>query len=77
MFYNDEDEFEGIEVLENAEAYIDGKIIFPRTIEDIKNIIDDLEEENGYYVSESKSVWLFAPSGKPERIFFGTKGYYK
>ncbi len=77
VFYNDKDECEAIEIFEEAEVIVDGKIIFPGTLENIKSVVGDLEEVDGCYISENKSVGVFAPSGKPESILLGMKGYYE
>lgn len=75
VFYNINDECEAIEVFDR-EVAVNGKVIFPADIASAKEIFPDLKEDNGSFVSTSKSIGIYAPSGNMESILFGSAGYY-
>lgn len=77
VFYNINDEFEAIEIFEESEVSIDGTVVFPASIETAKNVLGEFLEEDGSYINKSKSIGIYAPSGKMESILFGNTGYYE
>ena len=46
-------------------------------VENAKHLIEDLKEGYGSYISKSKSIGIFAPTGEIESILFEIKDYYK
>ena len=77
VFYDMNDKCEAIEIFEEVEVEIDGRCIFPVSINEAKSLINDLLEEEDSLISKSQSVGIYAPSGKMESILFGNKNYYE
>lgn len=77
VFYDLNDRCEAVEIFDECEISIEGKIVFPLDIEAVKDIISDLEEDAGSYISKSQSIGIYAPEGKAESILFGVPGYYE
>ena len=77
VYYNANNECEAVEIFDDVTVVINGKIIFPGSIEIGKSAFIDLEEEEGSYISKSESVGIYAPYGKMESILFGNSGYYE
>lgn len=77
VFYNNNDECEAIEIFNDVDVYIDNKKIFPTNISYLKAICTDWLEDNGYYISKSLSIGIYAPYGKMESILFGIQHYYE
>ncbi len=76
VFYDINDKCEAVEIFVGSEVSVNGKIIFPTSIEGAKEIVPDLNEDNGSFISISKSIGIYAPSGNMESILFGVSGYY-
>lgn len=76
VFYDTNDECEAVEIFEDVTVVVDGKVVFPNSIEAAKMVFTDMEEEEGNYISKIYSVGIYAPSGKMESILFGKKDYY-
>jgi len=77
VFYNTNDECEAIEIFEEVEVSVNGKAVFPTTIENAKKVLGELQKEEDSYTSREKSIGIYAPSGKMESILFGITGYYE
>lgn len=77
VFYNLNDECEAIEIFNESEVSIDGKIIFPANVDTLKSMILDLEKDDSGFISKSQSIGVYAPYGKMESILFGRAGYYE
>lgn len=77
VFYDTNDECEAVEIFGEVEVSVNGKVLFPTGIEEVKNVINDLEEEYGSFISKSQSIGIYAPEGKMESILFGNPGYYE
>lgn len=77
VFYNMNDECEAIEIFEGVTIEVNGKTIFPTDIDTIKKEFGDIEIEYDSFISKSKSIGIYAPSGKMESILFANKGYYE
>ena len=56
---------------------IDGRLVFPTTLDEAKKIFGELMEDDGNYISEKDSVGIYAPNGSMESILFGVVGYYE
>ena len=76
VFYNTQDEFEAIEIFDEVYVIIEGKQIFPADIAVLAELSEDFIKEDDFYISKSKSIGIYAPSGKMESILFGVKDYY-
>ncbi len=76
VFYNIQDEFEAIEIFDEVGVVIKGKQIFPADIAVLSELSGDFIKEDDFYMSKSKSIGIYAPSGKMESILFGIKDYY-
>ena len=77
VFYTPDDKCEAVEVFNECEVSINGKLVFPLEISSLKDQIDDLEEDTGSYISKKLSIGIYAPEGTPESILFGEAGYYE
>ena len=73
VYYDNENKFEAIEIFD-AEVYIGDRKVFPVSVDDLSDIIDDFDDE---LISISKSIGIYAPDNEPESILFGCKGYYE
>lgn len=73
VYYDNENKFEAIELFD-AEVYIGDRKVFPVNVDDIRDIIDDFDDE---LISKSKSIGIYAPDDEPESILLGCKGYYE
>lgn len=76
VYYNEKQEFEAIEIFDDAQVFINGKLIFPIEFDSANKIIDDFQIESDSLISKSQSIGIFAPDKKMETILFGVKGYY-
>lgn len=77
VFYNSDDECEAIELFKETQVVIDGRLVFPTTLDEAKKILGELVEDTGSYISEKDSVGIYAPGGSMESILFGVAGYYE
>lgn len=76
VFYDTDDKCEAIEIFDEAEVYVDGKLIFPTDINSAMKIINDFEHDDDGLTSYSLSIGIYAPDDEPESILIGIKGYY-
>ena len=76
VFYDAEDKCEAIEIFDNAEVYVEGKLIFPIDLSTALEIINDFEQDDDGLTSYSLSIGIYAPDDEPESILFGITGYY-
>ena len=76
VYYDENDRCEAVEIFDDAEVYMDGKKVFPITVQEIMEIISDLVKEEDSLISENLSIGIYAPENKMESILFGCKEYY-
>ncbi len=78
IYYNENNVCEAVEIFNDSkiDIYMDNKKIFPINLSQLKEIFSDIEEENGSYISKSKSIGIYAPDGQVESILFGDETYY-
>ena len=76
VFYTPDNKCEAVEVFEGVIVSLNGTEIFPATIDTVKDMIPDLEEDEGSYISPKQSICLTISSGKVESILVGQSGYY-
>ena len=77
VFYNTEDKCKAVEIFGECQVSIDGKVVFPLDVQAVKEIIPDLEEDTGSYISRKLSIGIYAPSATAESILFSHSGYYE
>lgn len=77
VFYNTEGRCEAVEIFDKCQVSIDGKVVFPLDVQTVKEIIPDLEEDTGSYISKKLSIGIYAPGSTAESILFGYSGYYE
>ena len=77
VFYNSDDECEAIELFREVQVMIDGRLVFPTTLDEAKKIFGELLVDDGSYISKKDSVGIYAPGGSMESILFGIAGYYE
>lgn len=78
VYYTKEDTLEAIEIFSGVEVLLNGKTLFPGTIEQAKKMIADLEYESGSYISKKYSVGFYVPNdeGNIEAILVARTAYY-
>jgi hypothetical protein len=76
VYYDKNDKCEAVEIFNDVNVSIDGRIVFPIEVISAKEVVGDFEEVDGSYISKKSSIGIYAPSGKMESILFGIKGYY-
>lgn len=76
VYYDDNDCCEAIEVFDDAEVYIDGKLIFPVPMDVVCKTFPDFETDDDGGISVEKAIGIYAPYGKAESIVIGKEGYY-
>ena len=77
VYYNNEGKCEAVEVFDDVEVYVGGKMIFPTSFEEAKNIEKTLEEDEDGMLSIEMSIGIYGPDREMESILFGEKGYYE
>ena len=79
VYYSKKDTMEAVEIFSGIEVSLNGRRLFPGTIEQAKTILTDLEYDSGSYISRTNSVGLYAPNDKGiiEAVLVACKSYYK
>lgn len=77
VYYNINDECEAIELFDECEVAINGKVVFPYESDTLKSMINDIEEDDVGFISKKLSIGVYSPNNKMESILFGCKGYYE
>ncbi len=75
VFYDDNDCCEAIEIFD-AEVYINDRLIFPCSLDEVKVLFPNAEEEYGSYLEKELSIGLYIPDKDAESILLGKEGYY-
>ena len=76
VYYDENDRCEAVEIFDDAEVYMDGKKVFPITVQEIMEIIPDLVKEDDSFIGDKTSIGIYAPGDKMESILIGCEGYY-
>ena len=76
IYYSKDNAFEAIEFFEGVTVRINGVMVFPGSVETIKQIITDLEDEGDGYLSRKKSIGITTENEEIKSILFGEPGYY-
>ena len=75
VYYDNNDCCEAIEIFD-AEVYINDRLIFPCSLDEVKVLFPNAEEEYGSYLEKKLSIGLYIPDKDAESILFGEEGYY-
>ena len=75
IFYDKNDEFEAVEFFDDVEIKVDGNIIFPASIEQLKANYN-FASDGDRYICVEHSIGVYAPGGKAESILFAVSEYY-
>lgn len=76
VYYDDDDRCEAVELFDDVEVEVDGKLVFPTSSEEARRVIPSLVPDGDGLVSAEESIGIYAPGGKMESILFGARGYY-
>lgn len=80
IFYDDNDKCEAIEIFDDAEVYINNKLIFPTNKEVgfnlFKNVFEDFIQDDDGLISYKYSIGIYAPDEDMESILIGREHYY-
>ncbi len=78
LFYSKDNRFEAIEIFEPGQVVVNGKNIFPGTVDDLCEVFHGLKEENGEFLDLTNSVGVTVAedNNTVEGILFGCKDYY-
>jgi hypothetical protein len=76
VFYDKNNQCEAVEIFSEAEVYVDGKKVFPITLDEYSKNIGNLQKDDDSYIDVKQSIGIYAPSGNMESILFGNVGYY-
>lgn len=76
VYYNINDECEAIELFDECEVVMNGKVIFPYDDVTLRAMLTDIEEDDSGFISRKLSIGVFSPDNKMESILFGCEGYY-
>ena len=76
IFYDNNDRFEAVEFFDKVEIIIDGRIIFPKSMENLMKLPYNFVPEEAGAISVEYSIGIYAPDKMVESILFGVKGYY-
>lgn len=77
VYYNVYDECEAIEIFDECEVLINGKVVFPYESDTLRSMITDIEEDDNGFISKKLSIGVYSPNKKMESILFGCAGYYE
>lgn len=77
VYYDDDDCCEAVEFFDDVEVEVDGKMVFPTSLEEVRRVIPSLVPDGDGLVSVEESIGIYAPGGTMESILFGVKGYYE
>ena len=76
VYYDGNDECEAVEIFSETDVNIDGKQIFPISLDEAYEVFPFLAEDEDGPLSIEKSIGIYAPDGEMESILFGKEGYY-
>lgn len=78
LYYSKDNRFEAIEIFNPGQVIVDGKVIFPGTVNDIHKVFSDLKEDCGCFLDLANSVGVTVSddNNTVEAILFGCKDYY-
>lgn len=77
VFYDEFNNVEAVEFFGDSTVYIDGKIVFPNDKNTVCQILPELTDDMGSWISVKDSVGVYAPENVVESVLFGKDGYYE
>lgn len=81
VFYDNNDRCEAIEIFDDAEVYIDNKLIFPtnkeQALNSFRSVFDDFIQDDDGLISYKYSIGIYAPDESMESILIGMENYYE
>lgn len=76
-YYDDDYKLIAVEIFDDVEVVMNGKIIFPISPNKVYAIASDMESDDANsFISRSKSIAVVVEEGKMKSILFGKEGYY-
>jgi hypothetical protein len=78
VYYDENNKCEAIEFFDDVEILLGNKTIFPSTLSNVKQMINDIEKDGSLmYISKAKSIGITVnEKRKIKSILFGCKKYY-
>lgn len=77
VYYAKDNKFEAIEFFgNNVHLSINSQLFYPGTLNDAREILPDLEEKYGTYLSKKYSVGFSVEEDKIISVLVGREGYY-
>ena len=76
IFYDKDNKFEAVEFFDKAEIKIDDNVVFPISLNALKEMNYNFTSDGDGYISVDYSIGVYAPNGNPESILFAKKDYY-
>lgn len=80
VFYDNNDRCEAIEIFDDAEVYINDKLIFPinkeQALNSFRSVFDDFIQDDDGLISYKFSIGIYAPYESMESILIGKENYY-
>ena len=77
VYYDEEDRCEAVELFDDVEVEVDGRVVFPVALEVAQRAIPSLVADEDGLISPEASIGIYASGGTMESILFGAKGYYE
>lgn len=79
--YDEDERCEAIEFFELADLIFSGKAVFTGTYDEIRELFDDIEEDNTGFTEYKYGIGVYAPDKDktvcyPESVIVFKKGYY-
>lgn len=75
VYYDAQDRCEAVEVFPEFEVEVNGRLIFPTSLDEAMKALPSLKRDDDGLISVEDSVGVYAPYGAMESILFGIKGY--
>ncbi len=75
VYYDKNNNCEAVEICEFDEMTINNKQV-SKNFKDFENVINDLVENTGSYISKSCSIGITQEDGIVESVLVGCRGYY-
>ena len=77
IFYDKDNRFEAVEFFEEVEIKIDNNVVFPVSLDKLKEMNYNFTSDGDGLFSVEYSIGVYAPNGNPESILFAKKDYYQ
>ena len=78
VYYTTDDKLEAIEFIgDNISISMNSHLIYPGTLNEARNLLPDLDEYFGFYISKAGSIGLCVEEDRVTSVLAGCKDYYK